>query len=448
MGSIPITRSILCGLIFLVAPANPAPGTMEAAYELLHEQVTANRRNFFVYRDADSGLNHGVPSGLFGSIDKLRLDTGCIDDPTAVSGCSVDSDRLDRLHGTLLSISFDPLSPGQLAGVHIEEPGNLGVSRTGRGYDLRGANRVVFEVRSPTGMGVQFGVEGCVADFVPLPASSTFTPISIPIGSLRPPPGVPASCPPDLDDVHTLFTLVTNDDHAPNGGTVLLDNIRFEPVSTGRQGTLGFPLANQTFGVIPLQSPAPGRVPIPPDQVLRNVTTIYESALTLVSLLARGTDEDLADARVIADTFHSALHHDNRGLPLPPAPDGSTGLHNAYESGDIALLNVQGPEAGREGEIRLAGFSASPVLCGLSRFCLFLDGATGGNNAFAMLALLAAHRQLGDARYLEDARTIGNWITGNLADATGRGYGGYYLGYPDDGVPPPALLRWPDGDST
>lgn len=79
-------------------------------------------------------------------------------------------------------------------------------------------------------------------------------------------------------------------------------------------------------------------------------------------------------------------------------------------------------------------------MCGPSRFCLVLDGATGGNNAFAILALLAARQQFGDTRYLEDARRIGNWIAGNLTDLTGTGFGRYFLGFPDEGVPAPKPL--------
>lgn len=56
------------------------------------------------------------------------------------------------------------------------------------------------------------------------------------------------------------------------------------------------------------------------------------------------------------------------------------------------------------------------------------------------MALVAAYRQFGDSRYLDDARTIGNWIVGNLTDTTGTGYGGYYLGYPDQGEMPKVLI--------
>jgi hypothetical protein len=269
--------------------------------------------------------------------------------------------------------------------------------------------------------------------FITIPQSTTYTTMSIALDSLTPPLT-------NLTDVHILFAVATNDVHAPNGGTVLPDNIRFEPVSIRQQAALGLPLSTQTFGVIPLQTPALGRVPIPPDQVNRNVATIYEAALTLLALLQRGTAEDLTLVRVIADTLEYALHHDNHGNPLPVAPGGSVGLHNAYMAGDIALMNNQGPGAGQAGDVRLAGFSASPTLCGPSGFCLVFDGATGGNNAFAVLALAAVSRRFQEPRYLDAARTIGNWIVGNLTDTTGTGYGGYYLGYPDEGEPPPKPL--------
>lgn len=268
------------------------------AYSLLAERMTANQTRFYVYQDADSGFNHGFLSGLFGRVEKLQIEAACVDDPTSVDGCSTDPNGLDRERGTVLRISFAPLAPGQFAGVNIEEPEQWGVRRTGRGYDLHGATQVVFDVRSPTpgGITVQFGVGGSTSEFLPIPQSSAYLSMALPLTSLQP-------APPSLDDVHILFTVVTNDVHASNGGTVLLDNIRFEPVPLRQQSALGFPLSTQTFGVVPLQTPAPGCVPIPPDQLLRNVTTIYESALTLLALLARGADDDLRHARLLADTF-------------------------------------------------------------------------------------------------------------------------------------------------
>jgi hypothetical protein len=410
--------------------------SQDAAYSLIAQRVTANQTSFYVYQDADSGFNHGFPSGFFGATNKIDLDAACVNDPNTANGCSTDPNRLDRERGTVLRISFDRLSPGEFAGVNIEEPERWGVLRTGMGYDLRGATDVVFEVCSPTGLRLQLGAGERATNFFDIPPGcSSYTTMRISINSLTP-------FPPDLADLHVLFTVATNSLNAPHGGTVLLDNIRFEPVPTNRQSALSFPLSTQAFGVVPLQNPAPGRVPFPPDQVLRNLTTAYESALTLLALLARGTPEDLRNASLIADTFHYALHHDNDGDPLPVAPDGSVGLHNGYMSGDIALFNDQAaPAAGRKGVVRLPGFSASTGLCGPAGFCLVLDGATGGNNAFAILALVAAFKQFNDIRYLEDASTIGNWITANLTDTTNTGFGGYYLGYPDEGVVPKIVIK-------
>jgi len=421
---------LFLGFGFTLDSADAQTATIStSAYQLISQRAVANQTGFYVYFDQDSGFNHAFPSGFFassGNLGTIHIDTGCVDDPTEANGCSTNPNVLDRVRGTVMRVSFDPQTQGNFAGVNIEEPENWGVLQTGSGYDLRGANNVVFDVRSPDSASVQFGVGGCTTSFMTFP--STWTTLTITLNSL--------SCSPDLSDVHILFAIATNDAHAPSGGTILIDNVRFDPVPTNHKSALGFPLGNQTFGVLPQQNG-----PFPSDQVLRNLTTIYESALTELVLLARGTSQDLVNAQLVADTFDYALNHDSHGDPLPAAPDGSVGLHNGYENGDIALFNdQQSPKQGKAGDIRLAGFTAT-VLCAPSGFCLVLDGATGGNDAFAILALVAAFDQFGDTRYLNDAVTIGKWIVGNLTDTSGTGYGGYFLGYPDLGVPPPKPLQ-------
>jgi len=417
--------------LFAVAGAQSQTDISTGAYGLLNTRTAANQQSMYVYLDQDSGLNHGFPSGFFasnpGNLATIHIDTGCIDDPNAATGCSTDPNVLDRSHVTVVRFSFDAQTSGNFAGVNIEEPENWGVLQTGTGYDLRGATSVTFDIRSPNGAMVQFGVGGCTTPYT-APIATTWTTITLALDSL--------SCTPDLSDVHLLFGVATNDQHAPNGATVLVDNIVFTPVPTARQSAQGFPLGNQTFGVLPQES-----APIPLDQVLRNLTTTYESALVELQLLARGTQQDLTNVRLIADTFDYALHHDSHGDPLPVAPDGSVGLHNGFENGDIGLFSSQQPpKQGQAGDIRLAGFTAT-TLCAPSDYCLVLDGGTGGNNSFAILALVAAYEQFGDTRYLNDALMIGGWIVGNLTDTTGTGYGGYYLGYPDLGVPPPKPLQ-------
>jgi hypothetical protein len=123
----------------------------------------------------------------------------------------------------------------------------------------------VFEVRTPIPViKVQFGVGECVTDFFELQKSLVYTTLSIPLSSLKSPPGLPTPCPPNLNDVHIVFTVVTNSSNAPDGGTILFDNIRFEPVPASQQSARSFPLSTQTFVVVPLPFPSSGRVPFPP----------------------------------------------------------------------------------------------------------------------------------------------------------------------------------------
>jgi hypothetical protein len=424
---------------FEVRPSSPAPAPdspggnqirvsalADAAYALVSERVRAGQETFAVYQDADSSLNHGFPSGLFGNPVAIQINGACIDDAAAPGGCSTDPARLDRSRGTVLALTFGPRGSGQFHGLNIEEPQNWGVTQTGNGYDLRSATMLKLDARSPQSIRVQFGVDDGLTGFVTIPP--TWTTLTFRFGSEVPSPANPGN-------VHKLLTIVTNDVNAPGGGTLLLDNIRFEPVPGAQRLTPGLPLSTQTFGVIPTTVRPTPPDQIPPDQLNRNLAAIYEAALAITALLDRGTSDDLADARRIADALSYALRHENQGDRLPTAPDGSGGLHSAYEGGDLPLRNSQGAGAGQAGDARLAGFVAGTALCGTTAFCLVLDGATGGNNAFAILALLTAANRLNEPTYLNDALTIGRWVEATLRDRSATSYGGYFLGFRDGGTP-------------
>jgi hypothetical protein len=108
---------------------------------------------------------------------------------------------------------------------------------------------VVFDVMSPTGgIAVQFSVAGQAAPYMTIPRQ--WTPITITFSSL-------GLTPPMLSSVSLLFGIASNAENAPAGGTILLDNIQFQPVPASQTTVLGFPLANQVFGPIRLLSWSP-----------------------------------------------------------------------------------------------------------------------------------------------------------------------------------------------
>ncbi|HEV2992435.1 MAG TPA: choice-of-anchor D domain-containing protein [Candidatus Angelobacter sp.] len=406
----------------------------DCAYNELSLRATDNQRSFFVYKDGDSGFNHGFPSGLFGSgvdLTQVTIDAACIDDPVSPSGCSTDTTRLDGSRGTVFRVTFPPLSSQQFVGLNFQEPKAFG-KVNGNAYDLTPATAVQFDVRSPSpGTKVRFSVGGCVTN-PPIILSQSWTTLKIDIKALI--SLDTTNCPPDLTKIHLLFGVQTSVDDSPNGATVLLDNIQFLPVPArqiNNPAVLSLPVSTLTLGAFPSLT-----FPIPIDQATRNLSTVYESALTILSLLRRGHDSDVTNAGKIADALDYALHHDNNGDSVPAASDGSVGLHNAYSSGDLALVSDEAPDGvGLATEIRLAGFTADKSLCGATRFCLVLDGASGGSNAWAILALAATYLQTGNLKYLNDAETIGNWIVAKLSDSSATNFGGYFVGFADGGTP-------------
>lgn len=55
-----------------------------------------------MFKNADSGSNHGLPSGFFADStatqSRITVKAACLDDPSSVDGDSSDADRLDRIN--------------------------------------------------------------------------------------------------------------------------------------------------------------------------------------------------------------------------------------------------------------------------------------------------------------------------------------------------------------
>jgi hypothetical protein len=159
------------GLVFAMAlpfcgrPTFGQTNVSTPAYQLINARVALSQGHFYAYRDQDSGANHGYPSGWMGNTSSITLNAACIDSSSSPTGCSNDPTVLDRVRGTVLSISFAAQPQGSWAGVSLEEPLNWLSLQYGDGYNLAGATSVSFDVRSPNGAQVQFGVGGCLTPF-------------------------------------------------------------------------------------------------------------------------------------------------------------------------------------------------------------------------------------------------------------------------------------------
>lgn len=424
------------------------------------------QETFFIYEDGDSAFGTGIPSGLFASTEALRLkvkfDTACVYDSKYAKGCApFESAAIDRTaRKQVLAINWPPMAALDFAGLTIERPENFGRDRTASAEtDLRGATRVLFRAKSQTpGCRFRVAVRGSETPWLSAPDWQDF---AFSFSDLNPPLR-------RLTGVHALFTAVSNGANCPNGGTVLFDDIRLDPVPILARKSVGFPLANDTWGVVPAATKATRMPAIYSDQVNRNIAPIYESSLALLFFLDQ---KDFENARMIADAFVEALRYS--GVPgnptyIPPAPksldyrlceygnapvppitkeptEGAMILASSYQGG--RLFTMGDPFVSSDYNVRNGGFTlAEPtpevppgrkeVDCGLSRYCLVLDGTTGGNNAFAMLALLGASRVFEPdkpGRYLRAARSIGKWIDLNLLDTDPASYGGFFLGWNDEG---------------
>ena len=124
---------------------------------------------------------------------------------------------------------------------------------------------------------------------------------------------------------------------------------------------------------------------------------VYDNALVMLALMARGTDEDWARAKILTDGLVYAQNND---------PDFSDNrLRDAYY--------------------------ASAFIGQDEKTLVAAPGSGVGNMAFAILALLRYWEAKGGAPYLEAATRLGQWVYNHAYDTRGPGgYTGGYVGNP------------------
>jgi len=151
----------------------------------------------------------------------------------------------------------------------------------------------------------------------------------------------------------------------------------------------------------------------PFDRVMRNVAFVYDNAVALIAFLGAG---ELQRARWIAEALVYAMEHDRF------YDDGR--IRNAYQAGDLQVPPGWAPN-GRRAVTRLPGYWETGA--GEWREDAHQVGTDTGNAAWAMLALLAMYEATGEARWLQAASRLGEWVEKHCRDK--RGAGGYTAGY-------------------
>jgi hypothetical protein len=147
---------------------------------------------------------------------------------------------------------------------------------------------------------------------------------------------------------------------------------------------------------------------------LRDVAFLYDNAAAVLALIGCGDEKSAAqigDAIVLA-LAHDRYWHDGR-------------LRNAYLAGPVKAK-----------ALKLAGWWDKKQNMWVED--AYQVGSDTGNMAWAMLALLALHKESGDARYLNGAKRIAAYIDKSFDARAPQGYTGGTFG--DE--PNPAINRW------
>lgn len=395
--------------------ASVGPVSAAASLEYLRQVMDQYHQAFGVYEDVSSAGNH------FHSWAK-------IDDQNAAVTMAGSFTTSPHAGATAIRAEFQNVAGANYGGFYLLN-GVLGANDTtphpnfgevpNAGFDLTGATSLTFWARGQAGgetidffMG---GVGRNAATGQPFPASPY--PDSTPVVKQR---FVLTSqwtqytldlTGKNLSYVLGGFGWVASDTDNPGGAVFYLDDIAYQLSPATRAARLDQPRLLRSFTTEPFQSqPAPvGNF----DFVLRNTAFLYDNALALLAFLADGSADSLRRARLIGDAFVYAAGHDRT------YNDGR--LRDSYAAGDLALPPGWTPN-GRAGTVPIPGFyiDATQQFIEIGQ-----EGLSTGNEAWAMIALLALHQRTGDARYLTTARNLAFFVI-NFEQTTGtyRGFRG------------------------
>ncbi|HWW63076.1 MAG TPA: hypothetical protein VN181_17000, partial [Thermoanaerobaculia bacterium] len=399
----------------IVAIPASAADSAQSSLQYLRSTMDAYHDRIGVYEDVSSPGNHfPVPAKIPDPSTHVTLDGSWTDNPH--SGA------------TSLRCEFKP-SPGEFFGGYYFQNGAFSGTQTGpsanfgtvpnAGLDLSGATALTFWARGASGgEQIEFFVAGVGRDgqsgapVTPYPDSSPRV------------PGVGTTTTLTTSWQKFTIDLTGRDLSYVLGGfawvaagapaTFFVDDIQYELSPARRAQRLEEPRFLRSYTTLPRQSdPLDANNDDDFDFTQRNVAFTYDNALALLAFLADGSADSIRRARLIGDAFvyasrHDAVFNDNRACDEsidPLTPDGAR-LRSAYAAGDLKLPPGWAPN-NRPGAVTAPSFY---VESRSTSYAVEQNAVDVGNNAWAMIALLALHQRTGEESYLDTACKLGNFI--------------------------------------
>ncbi len=423
--------SSVTGGYYRITHANSA----KASLEYLADVMDQYHKRFIVYEDAGSAGNH------FHAFAKI---------PDESAAVEINGSYSEKPHSgaTEIRCEFKNTTGTNFGGFYFQNgilpPDSLAPTPNfgetpNSGIDLSGVDSLIFWARGKQGgEKIEFFAAGVGRNAVtgiqiaPYPGSSPRHPelgtiytletewkkFTIDLAGL------------DLNYVLGGFAWVANSLNNPNGAVFYLDDIYYELNSDYQAQRLNVPRFLRSFTTLPVQpDPNDGNLDDDLDLVLRNAAFTYDNALSLIAFLADSLDDDsMRRAMLIGDAFLYAASNDRS------YDDGR--LRDAYAAGDISLPPGWTPK-GQSRTVPVPGYFDE------SKQRFFEVEATGistGNNAWAMIALLALHKRTAEQKYLDAARKIGVFIQ-MFRNESGL-YEGFQGGVDDAETETPVSRKW------
>lgn len=408
-----------------VAQLNAAHASAEASLESLRQTMDRFHEHFYVYSDVSAPSNHFVVLGAIGNAS------------VTVNGSWAQNPRSGA---STFRFTLSGSNIGQEGGFYFlngefqdeataPQP-NWG-TEPNAGIDLSEAVTLHFSARGETGGEiVKFFLGGVGSGSVDFPDSSSQISATHTLTDAWQDFSIDVST-ADLSYVLGGFGWTATISENPAGATFYVDEIYYELSPAGQEARYNEPRFLQSFETEDLQFDCLGKDDIF-DLAFRNLAFTYDNALVLLAFLASGTADDLRRARLIGDAFVYAAANDRQFT------DGR--LRSAYLAGDMVLPPGWHPN-GLHFTMGIPGF-----WCEEEQRYIEMEQSSNdvGNNAWAMIALLALYEETLETSYLEAARDLGAWI--RTQKAVSGTYQGFTGGIDDPEGDVPAPRSWASGE--